>query len=67
MSRDYQNGIPDEAPIELELRGLVPSYRLICMALMKNENNLELLGISRKKCQAYKEIKRIEIENRNNP
>lgn len=63
-AKGYFTGIPDEAPIELEKTGLVPSYRKICIALMKNENNLESLGFSRKKCDSYKEIKRLEIENR---
>jgi predicted phosphoadenosine phosphosulfate sulfurtransferase len=62
--RDYRNGIPDEAPIELERAGLAPSYRLICIALMKNPNNLESLGYTREKCKIYQEIKRTEIYNR---
>ena len=33
---------------------------------MKNENNLETLGFSRKKTLAYSELKRIEIEQRGN-
>ncbi len=33
---------------------------------MKNENNLEILGFSRKKTLAYSELKRIEIEQRGN-
>lgn len=59
--RGYSDGIPDEAPNELERSGLVPSYRLICLALMKNPNNLEILGVQRKKCKIYQEIKRAEI------
>jgi len=31
---------------------------------MKNENNLEVLGFSRKKTITYSELKRIEIEQR---
>jgi hypothetical protein len=31
---------------------------------MKNENNLESLGYSRKKTLIYSELKRIEIEQR---
>lgn len=62
--RNYSKGIPDEAPAELEKRGLVPSYRLICIALMKNENNLEILGFQKNKCLAYNELKRIELSNR---
>ena len=63
-SRCYKNGIPDEAPTQLESRLLVPSYRIICIALMRNHNNLELLGIPRPKCKIYSDIKRNEIYNR---
>ena len=56
----------DEAPIQLESRLLVPSYRIICITLMRNHNNLELLGISRPKCKIYSDIKRNEIYNREN-
>jgi predicted phosphoadenosine phosphosulfate sulfurtransferase len=62
--KGYENGIPDEAPNELEKLNIVPSYRKICIALMKNENNLESLGYSRKKTLIYSELKRIEIEQR---
>ncbi len=65
--RGYEDGIPDEAPIELERRNLVPSYRMICIALMRNPNNLEMLGINRVKCNIYQEIKREEIYNRKTP
>ncbi len=64
--KGYQSGIPDEAPNELEKLNIVPSYRKICIALMKNENNLESLGFSRKKTLVYSELKRIEIEQRGN-
>jgi predicted phosphoadenosine phosphosulfate sulfurtransferase len=53
--KGYINGIPDEAPSELEKRGLVPSYRMICIAIIKNP---------RQKCNIYQEIKREEIYNR---
>lgn len=62
--RGYEGGIPDEAPSELERMGIVPSYRLICIAIMKNPNNLEMLGYQREKCKIYQEIKREEIYNR---
>ena len=62
--RGYEKGIPDEAPFVLEKRGLVPSYRMICIAIMKNPNNLESLGFQREKCNIYQEIKREEIYNR---
>lgn len=60
-SRGYADGIPDEAHIHLEAAGRVPSYRLICIALMKNDVALETLGYSRPMCSAYMEIKRIEL------
>jgi predicted phosphoadenosine phosphosulfate sulfurtransferase len=62
--KGYINGIPDEAPSELEKRGLVPSYRMICIAIIKNPHNLESLGFQRQKCNIYQEIKREEIYNR---
>ena len=62
--RGYEQGIPDEAPLELESTGLVPSYRLICISIMKNPNNLELLGYSREICRIYSDIKQVEIYNR---
>lgn len=64
--RCYPNGIPDEVPCELDKIDSVPSYKKICIALMKNENNLEILGFQRKKTLAYSELKRIEIEQRGN-
>ena len=63
-SKGYEKGIPDEAPFQLEKRGLVPSYRMICITLMRNPYNLESLGFAREKCKIYQEIKREEIYNR---
>lgn len=60
-SRGYSNGIPDEAHIHLEAAGRVPSYRMICLAIMKNDVTLESLGYTRPHCPAYMEIKRIEL------
>tara|TARA_B100000683_G_C12507748_1_gene559675 strand:- start:4297 stop:4443 length:147 start_codon:yes stop_codon:yes gene_type:complete len=37
---------------------------MICIALMRNPNNLESLGFQREKCKIYQEIKREEIYNR---
>ena len=62
--RGYPDGIPDEAPPELEVLGKVPSYRLICRAILTNDRQLETLGYSRQKCEAYMAIKRAEIEAR---
>jgi predicted phosphoadenosine phosphosulfate sulfurtransferase len=60
--RCYQNGIPDDAPIEIIDK--VPSYKKICMALLKNDNNLISLGYEPKKSKYYSILKRIEIDAR---
>ena len=60
--RCYRNGIPDEAPFELKDK--VPSYKNICMALLKNDFNLVSLGYLPPKTKYYSILKRIEIEQR---
>lgn len=60
--RCYKNGIPDEAPIEINDK--VPSYKKICMALLKNDTNLVSLGFEPKKSKYYSILKRIEIDAR---
>jgi len=62
--RGYSGGIPDEAPLDLEAMGQVPSYRLICLTILKNDVACETLGYAREKCGAYMELKRIEIMKR---
>lgn len=62
--RCYTDGIPDEAPIELEQNDLVPSYRRICLAILKNDNNLLTLGFTKSKSGAYSDLKKIELIDR---
>jgi predicted phosphoadenosine phosphosulfate sulfurtransferase len=62
--KGYPNGIPDECPSELEKLNIVPSYRKICIAIIKNVHNLEDLGFKREKSKVYSELKRIEINER---
>jgi predicted phosphoadenosine phosphosulfate sulfurtransferase len=62
--RCYSNGIPDEAPIELETRNKVPSYRRVCYAILKNDYALKSLGFTEIKSKYYHAYKKIEIENR---
>ena len=62
--KDYDSGIPDEAPFQLEQRGLELSYKMICVALMKNPYNLESIGVSRTKSPTYNNIKMVEIYKR---
>ncbi len=62
--RGYENDIPDEADSNLEGMGKVPSYRMICKAIMKNDIALTSLGYTRPKCAAYGVLKRIELAAR---
>ncbi len=64
-NRCYSEGIPDEAPKELEVRGIVPSYRLIAIAILKNDISLKMLGFTPKYSEYYSYYKNIEIQKRN--
>lgn len=59
--RCYFDGIPDEAPYELEVRNKVPSYRKICIAIMKNDVQLKTLGYNFEKSIFYNDLKYIEL------
>jgi predicted phosphoadenosine phosphosulfate sulfurtransferase len=59
--RCYPDGIPDEAPREID--DMVPSYKRICIAIMKND--VSMLGFSRPASVWYGILKREEIEMRN--
>jgi predicted phosphoadenosine phosphosulfate sulfurtransferase len=58
--RCYKEGLPDETPDEL--KGRVPSYKLIATCILNN--NLKPLGIEGKKSKYYSILKRIEIDDR---
>ena len=60
--RCNKNGIPDEAPIEINDK--VPSYKKICLCLLKNDFNLKSLGYKTKTSKYYSVLKRIELESR---
>lgn len=62
--RCYFDGIPDSAPIELESRNKVPSYRKIALAILKNDHSLKTLGYTPIKSKYYDVYKKIEIESR---
>jgi predicted phosphoadenosine phosphosulfate sulfurtransferase len=59
--RCYKEGIPDEAPSRLEQLNKVPSYRQICIAIMKNDNSLKTLGFTQNKCNSCHILKRQEL------
>ena len=60
--RCYKKGIPDEAPAEINDK--VPSYKKICIAILKNDYNLTSLGFENKKSKYYSMLKRIELSAR---
>lgn len=62
--RGYSEGIPDQAPYELEIRNKAPSYRKICLAILKNDYSLKTLGFTPVKSKYYSAYKKIEIEAR---
>jgi predicted phosphoadenosine phosphosulfate sulfurtransferase len=62
--RGYQGGIPDEADPVLEHYDMAPSYRRICLAIVKNDVTLSSLGFGRPKCLIYDRLKKIELLER---
>jgi predicted phosphoadenosine phosphosulfate sulfurtransferase len=51
--RGYSPDIPDEAPLELETKRDVPSWRRICKSLLRNDYWCKGLGFSQHKSKAY--------------
>jgi len=51
--RGYPDGIPDEAPYELETARKVPSWRRVVKALLRNDFWCKGLGFSQHKSSAY--------------
>lgn len=51
--RGYRNGIPDEAPPELERKYWVPSWRRMCKVLLRNDWWCKGLGLQQPKSAAY--------------
>lgn len=51
--RGYRNGIPDEAPRELEKKYWAPSWRRMCKVLLRNDWWCKGLGLTQPKSAAY--------------
>lgn len=51
--RGYEDGIPDEAELALEMKRDVPSWRRVCKALLRNDYWCKGLGFSQHKSEAY--------------
>lgn len=61
-SRGYPEGIPDEAPYELEQAGKAPSWRRVCKTLLRNDYWCKGLGFSQQKSTGY--LKYMELMRR---
>lgn len=63
-ARGYDGEIPDEVPDSLTRRGLAPSYKAICSALLSNDLQLLSLGYAPKRSKWYDAIKAVEFSDR---
>ncbi len=54
QERGFPQGIPDEAPYELEAARKAPSWRRVCKSLLRNDYWGKGLGFSQHKSDAYK-------------
>ena len=52
MVRGYCDGIPDEVPAALMRGCLAPSFKAICLAILKNEHGMESLGFQPRRASA---------------
>lgn len=51
--KGYEDGIPDEAPYDLEAKRKVPSWRRVCKSLLRNDYWCKGIGFSQQKSSAY--------------
>jgi len=58
--RGYENGIPDEAPYELEAERLVPSYRRICKVILRNDWWCKGLSFTQPLSDSFKRFKEMK-------
>lgn len=63
-ARGYPDDIPDEVPDPLMQRNLAPSYKAICVCILKNDHHLTDLGYSAPKSKWYDAIKQEELRCR---
>lgn len=62
--RGYGKDIPDEVPVLLMKENLAPSYKAICLAILRNDLQLQSLGFSVVPSEWYSVLKGIEIRSR---
>jgi predicted phosphoadenosine phosphosulfate sulfurtransferase len=52
-ARGYPEGIPDEAPYDLEAAHKAPSWRRVCKSLLRNDYWFKGMGFSQHRSPAY--------------
>lgn len=62
--RGYSNGIPDEAPYDLEAKRIVPSWRRVCKSLLRNDFWCKGLGFTQHKTAAYDKYLKLKKKQR---
>lgn len=55
IEHGYPEGIPDEAPYELEAKRDVPSWRRVCKALLRNDYWCKGMSFTQHRSEAYKQ------------
>lgn len=63
-ARGYPNGIPDEAPKQLENKYWAPSWRRLCKVLLRNDWWCKGLGLTQPKSEAYGRYLQIKAERK---
>lgn len=63
--RGYPEGIPDEAPKELEMKKDVPSWRRVCKSLLRNDWWCKGLSFTQHKSEAYQKYLDLMKRRRN--
>jgi len=63
-ARGYVDGIPDEAPKELEDKQWAPSWRRLCKVLLRNDWWCKGLGMTQPKSEAYSRYLQIKKEKK---
>lgn len=53
MERGYPEGIPDEAPYEIEAARKAPSWRRVCKSLLRNDYWCKGMGFTQHRSEAY--------------
>lgn len=63
--KGYNKGIPDDAPVNLENKKRVPSWRRLCKVLLRNDWWCKGIGFSQPKSEAYGKYLKIKKEKFN--